>query len=244
MPPGPLPLAPLGHPGGLPLRRSACSGQSGLRRTFAPLRSPFRPRALARWSLAVALGPGSLRAPPGVRRRVPLRLSGSAYRGRRRPPSGAPRPPAALAAGRPAGRPGSGPLASPGVPPVALGLLRALPCAPLRAPSAPGGCSLRRGPPGGRGSAPLRSACPPGSRPGPLAALAGRFLRPPAPGVWGLWGPRLFGGFAPAAAGAWHTKLIGFPPIPAPPVPAYMRPAALSHLLSLLPAYPQVHTKA
>ena len=191
-PGGPLPLAPLGHPAGLPLRRCACSGQSGMRGTFRPLRSPFRPRALAP---LFAPPPPSARARSGLRRA----FAGGDPAGSLAPPigpgrarrPGAVRPPVALAAGRPAGRPGSGPLAwalgSPGRPAGRCGL-PVVALGPLRAPWLPGGCSLRRGPPAAPGCARLRFACPPGSRRGPMAALAGRFFRPPGPRRLGVWG--------------------------------------------------------
>jgi len=213
-PAGPLP--PVGGlPGGLPLRRCACSGQKAVCGAHSP--PSARPSALAPvapWSVAAGLGPGSLRAPPGARRRVPLRLPGSACRGRRRPPSGA-RP----APRRPRCASGCG-LRRLGLARFALGAAgRPLPAAGslggrpgfARAPLAPVGCSLRRGPPAGRGCAPLRCACPPGSGPGPLAALAGRFLRPPAPGpLWGFGVFRRCGGGhgdLEVAAGRWPAAL-------------------------------------
>jgi len=175
-PGGPLPLAPLGHPAGLPLRRCACSGQSGMRGTFRPLRRGCRPSAHGSLSLAAASGPPLLRAPPGVRRRVPLRLSGSACRAGPRPPSRAARAPrrprCAVCCGPRRLGPARCALGSPGRPLPAAGCALALlglpgspgaACcggAPSRVRAAPG-CALGA-PAGGPGRLP-----PPGSAPAP-----------------------------------------------------------------------------
>ena len=190
--------APPRHPSPLPLRRFACSGQSGMRGTFRPLRSSFRRSPLAPWRSPLA------RARPrsGLRRAfapsVPavalwLRLSGRAAPA---PPGRSCPPPPSLRLG--CGLGGSGPLASPGVPPVALGLLRALPCAPLRAPSAPGGCSLRRGPPPASGLRPAALRLPSGAPArGPWAAVA----------AWVGSGPRAWG-LGSAACGRREKRYV------------------------------------
>lgn len=156
-----------------------------------PLRSGFRPPALAPLRFAAAVGPPSLRgfARRPWRRRcavaVPapacwLGLSAPALArrsGGSRPPSASLRSalrrgPARAACARPVGcaRPWAAP-----------GSRCASPCAPLRAPAAlPGRLGLGRGPPS---AAPLglRCACPRGSRRGACGGAAPRFLRPPAP---------------------------------------------------------------
>lgn len=186
-PGGPLPLAPLGHPAGLPLRRCACSGQKRYARHIPapPLAlPPSGPGSAVR--SAAALGPGSLRAPPGARRRVPLRLPGSAYRAGPRPPSG----------GSPAPRrPRCGPSCGPSrLGPARLGPGFAWsPCGALRAPwgrpgpppgsLAPRGLLAAPGPPGCPGLRPaalrLPSRLPPGAYGGPCGPLFSA-PRPPA----------------------------------------------------------------
>lgn len=204
-PGGPLPLAPLGHPAGLPLRRCACSGQKRYARHIPapPLAlPPSGPGSAVR--SAAALGPGSLRAPPGVRRRVPLRLSGSAYRAGPRPPSG----------GSPAPRrPRCGPSCGPSrLGPARLGPGFAWsPCGALRAPWwSPWALSGLPGSPGAArcAGAPRLPRASPGcaslALPAPAGGLggpSGRFFRPP--------GPRRFWGLGCSAAAAAGAGAIG-----------------------------------
>lgn len=171
-PGGPLPLAPLGHPAGLPLRRCACSGQKAV--CAAHSGPSARPAALGPWLRCSlrrrprpGLAPGSAgRSPSGSPPAPWLRLSGRAapaVRGQSGPPSPSLR---AVLRAVPARARSPGPWVrlvalrgSAGSLVVALG--------PLRAPWLPGGRSLRRGPPAAPGCARLRFACPPGSRRGP-----------------------------------------------------------------------------
>ena len=160
---------------------------------------------------ASALGPWlrcSLRLWPrpaaasGLRRafavRVPLRLSGSACRAGARPSSAAVPAPRRLAAPPAAASGGSVPGPSPGSlcsPLGCSGWACGPPFAPLRALSGPLGGAMRRGPLARprlrRAALRLGSVLRPGASGGP----AGRFLRPPAPGLGVL------GCSAPAGAG-------------------------------------------
>lgn len=166
-----------------PGANAVCAAHSG----------PSARAAALRPGCAAAVGPRSLRAPPGVRRRVPLRLSGSACRAGPRPVLGPLRPPVALAAPPAAASGGSGPLASPGVLRFALGLLRAPSGCPPRLcglPPAPWAARCAGAPLPRPGCARLRCACPAPSRRGACAALPGRFLRPRPPGVFWGFAPR------------------------------------------------------
>lgn len=159
---------------------------------------------------ASALGPWlrcSLRLWPrpaaasGLRRafavRVPLRLSGSACRAGARPSSAAVPAPRRLAAPPAAASGGSVPGPSPGSlcsPLGCSGWACGPPFAPLRALSGPLGGALRRGPLARprlrRAALRLGSVLRPGASGGP----AGRFLRPPAPGLGVLGLPPPAGG--------------------------------------------------
>ena len=100
-----------GHPPRPPLRRYACSGQSGMRRHIPPPSPRLPPGGPAPPLPPARRGSGLRRALAWA---VPARLAGSAYRGG--PPPAAPPPPLAprrLAAGSAAAPPGSVPGASP-----------------------------------------------------------------------------------------------------------------------------------
>lgn len=210
-----------------------------------PLRSGFRPPALAPLRFAAAVGPPSLRgfARRPWRRRCAVAVPAPACwlglpapalarrSGGSRPPSASLRPalrrvPARAACARPVGcaRPWAAP-----------GSRCASPCAPLRAPAALlGRLGLGRGPPPPPrwGCAALALAAPAG---GPLAGLRPASSGPRPPGV---------GGVGLAACGRrWllsqqsALRRCGIQSgvallRPGYAGPAYMRTAALSHLLT------------
>ena len=189
MPPGPLPLAPLGHPGGLPLRRSACSGQ---KRFAAHIRPP--PLALppsgsgslvARRGPRPGLAPGSAgRSPSGSPPALWLRLSGAAPPALRGPP--APRRPrcgpscgsSRLGPARFARGASGRPWAAPGV------ALRA-----AAGSLCPRGLLAASGPPWGPGLRPAALRLPSGLPPGASGGPCGPLSQAPGPGRLGALGP-------------------------------------------------------
>lgn len=199
--PGPAPADRGGTRPRFPCAAALARGKKGVRGTFGPLRSPCRPRArfalpsararsgLRRAFAAPVPGLGSLAPPVGPSRARPS--------GRSCPP-----PPSLRAVLRP------GPVRARSPRPCCSGS----PCGPLWAPCgrpwAPPGSPPRQraarcaGAPLPRpGCARLRFACPRCSRRGPMAALSGRFFRPP--------GPRRFWGLGRSAAAAAGAGAIG-----------------------------------
>lgn len=195
--PGPRPI--VGRPSPAWPTSAVCAAHSG---------PSARPVALGPWLRCSlrrrprpGLAPGSAgRSPSGPPPAPWLRLSGRAApaaSGRSCPPPPSLRlrlrPPAARALGRSGcGRARSVPLRRPlgrcGLPGVALGPPPG--SAGLRASAS--GCPgppapPRRGPPPASGLRPAALRLPSGLPPGALAGASARFLRPPAPGVFGVW---------------------------------------------------------
>ena len=227
-PAGPLP--PVGGlPGGLPLRRCACSGQkSGMRRTFAPLRSPFRPRPLGslvgrRWARP-GLAPGSAgRSPSGPPPAPWLRLSGAAPPALRGP-SGPPPSSLRLRLRPPAARPRSLRPGCCGSPSARCGLPGRSPWLCSGSPG-PRGLLAAPGPPGGPGLRPAALRLPSGLRPGASGGPGGPLSPAPGPGpslgFWGVpplrrraRGPR--SGCGPLACCAWSFPCAAPWPGPGP----------------------------
>lgn len=228
-----------GHPVPLPLRSCAAPGHCGMLAPVGPLRSGFRPPALAPLRVAAAVGPPSLRgfapaplAPSAAASLAAwLGLSAPALArrsGGSRPPSASLRPalrrvPARAACARPVGcaRPWAAP-----------GSRCASPCAPLRAPAALlGRLGLGLGPPS---AAPLglRCACPRGSRRGASGGAAPRSSRPPAPRRRGVWIRRLRAAWgcsrSHAPVGAAAYKAASLCSAPASPVGIHASRCALA----------------
>jgi len=188
----------------------------------APSARPCALGPVARCPLAAALGPSSLRAPPGARRRVPLRLPGSACRGGPRPrPRAAPSPrrprcasgcglrrlgPARCAPGRRLGLRPLGPCPRSAASSPAPVRRLAAPGPPSRVRVCGGGSARPRCPCFARRLAALAASAPAALRlpsvlpAGGLGGAAPRCggLRPPAAGVWGV--PRLRARESPQAA--------------------------------------------